>query len=60
MKSRIVVNLDVSRASHERLIQHIVYDDEEEWSQAELSLLAVGSPTIAYSNLDNVVSRLAA
>ena len=60
IKSRIVANIDVSRAGHGRLIQHIVYDDDEDWSQAELELLTVGAPTIAYSNLDAVVERLAA
>lgn len=60
IKSRIVANIDVSRGRHERLIQHIVYDDRDEWSEAELALLAVGAPTVSYSNVDSVVERLAA
>ena len=60
IKSRIVANIDVSRANHKDLIQHIVYDDTEDWTQSELALLTVGAPTIAYSNVGEVVERLAA
>lgn len=59
IKSRIVANIDVARARHENLLQHIVYDDSEDWSSAELALLTVGAPTVAFSRVDQVVERLA-
>jgi len=60
IKSRIVANIDVARAKHKNLAQHIVYDDAEDWTEAELALLTVGAPSVAYSNVDALVERLVA
>ncbi len=60
IKSRVIANIDVSRAKHKRLVQHIVYDEHEDWTEAELALLTVGAPAVSYSNVDDVVERLAA
>lgn len=60
IKSRIVANIDVARARHKNIIQRIVYDDGDEWSQPELALLAVGAPTVPYSEIDGVVRRMVA
>lgn len=60
IKSRVIANLDVGLANHDMLIQHIVYDDEDEWSQQELALLQVGAPVVALSSVRKVVDRLVA
>lgn len=50
INSRFVANLDVSAAKYPHITQRIVYDDEEDWQTADLSLLAVsGVPLIPFS-----------
>lgn len=51
IKSRVIANLDVSRARPEKVIQRIVYDEQENWSQQELALLSVGAPAVAFSGV---------
>ena len=58
IKSRLVANLDIRRAEHDRVVQRLVYDDDMEWKQADLALLAVGAPTVPFSMLSSVVNRL--
>ena len=60
IKSKLVANLDVSRAKHEGVIQRIVYDENDGWEQQDLSLLTVGASTIKLSRLTEVVNRMAA
>lgn len=60
IKSRVVANLDVSRAQHDGLIQRIVYDDGDPWEQHDLALLTVGAPAIALSSVEGVIERMAA
>ena len=60
IKSRLVANLDVAQAGHENRVQRIVDDADDGWEQQELSLLAVGAPTIRLSRLAEVVERMVA
>ena len=60
IKSRLVANLDVAQARHLMLVQHIVYDDDENWEQQELALLSVGASAIPFSKVSGLVDRMAA
>jgi hypothetical protein len=59
INARVVANLDVKAVEDPKLIQRIVYDDEEEWTPADLNLLQVGAPVIAFSHASEVIERLA-
>ena len=39
--------------------QRIIYDDQEEWTTADLNLLQVGAPAIPFSRSAEVIYRLA-
>jgi hypothetical protein len=56
VNARVVANLDVKSP---KLIQRIVYDDEEDWSAADLNLLNVGAITIPFSKSPSVIQRVA-
>jgi hypothetical protein len=59
INARVVANLDVRAAEHDRLIQRIVYDDEDEWGAADLSLLKVsGVPIVPFSKSAQVLKVL--
>lgn len=60
VNARVVANLDVKNAEHSGLAQSIVYDDEDEWGAADLSLLKVsGVPVIAFSKASQALKRIA-
>jgi hypothetical protein len=59
INARVVANLDVKATNDPKLMQRIVYDDEEDWSPADLNLLQVGAPVIAFSRAREVIERLA-
>lgn len=60
IKSRVVANIDVEKAKHANVIQRLVYDDDEDWTQPELALLAVAAPTVPFSQVGGVIRNLAA
>jgi hypothetical protein len=60
INARVVANLDVKANNDPMLDQRIVYDDEEDWTAADLNLLQVGAPAIAFSRSAEVIERLAA
>jgi hypothetical protein len=60
INARVVANLDVKAVENPNIIQRIIYDDEDEWTPADLNLLQVGAPVIAFSNASTVIERLAA
>ncbi len=50
INSRLVAHLDIKQAGHTNLRQAIIYDDEEEWSLADLNLLQVSKvPILPFS-----------
>lgn len=60
INARVVANLDVKAIQDPMIEQRIVYDDEEEWSPADLNLLQVGAHVIPFSRSSEVIERLAA
>ena len=60
MNSAIVHHLDLRQSGTKNLIQRIVYNDQEDWRAADLALLEVGAPPVAFSKAPNVFKRLAA
>ena len=60
INARVLANLDVKNANHDNLEQRIVYDDEEDWGAADLSLLRVsGVPIVPFSKSVPVLKALA-
>ena len=59
INARVVANIDVKLAKYEKLDQRIVYDDGENWSADDLSLLQVGNtPVVPFSKAADVIGRL--
>jgi hypothetical protein len=59
INARVVANLDVKATEDPTLMQRIVYDDEDDWTPSDLNLLQVGAPVVAFSNVSEVIERLA-
>jgi hypothetical protein len=59
INARALANLDVKAAGDRRIVQRIVYDDEDDWSAADLNLLQVGAPVVPFSRVSDVIARLA-
>jgi hypothetical protein len=60
INARVVANLDVKATNDPLIDQRIVYDDEEEWTPADLNLLQVGAFAVPFSRSSEVIGRLAA
>jgi hypothetical protein len=59
INARVVANLDVRSANYPLLEQRIIYDDEEDWTPADLNLLQVGAIVIPFSRSSEVIAGLA-
>lgn len=59
INARVVANLDVKANEDPNIIQRIVYDDEDDWSPADLNLLQVGAIAVPFSRSGEVIERLA-
>ena len=59
INARVVANMDVKMAGIPGLEQRIIYDDEEDWKPADLNLLQVGAPVIAFSKSATAIRNLA-
>ena len=57
INARVVANIDVRGP---KLIQRIVYDDDDDWSAADLNLLGVGAPAVPFSAASDVIRRVVA
>ena len=60
INAALVAHLDVRNAKIPNVEQRIVYDDEETWTAADLSLLKIGAPPVPFSRAHEVLERLAA
>jgi len=60
INARVVANLDVRAVNNPLLEQRIIYDDEEDWTPADLNLLQVGATVVPFSRSSEVFARLAA
>ena len=59
INARVVANLDVKMAGAPGLEQLIVYDDQVNWSSADLKVLEVGARTVPFSSAESVIKRVA-
>ena len=59
INARLVANLDVAATKNPLLEQRIVYDDEEDWTPADLNLLNVGAIAVPFSRSSEVIERIA-
>jgi hypothetical protein len=59
VSARVLANLDVKANEDPRIIQRIVYDDDEVWTAADLNLLQIGADVISFSHSSEVIERLA-
>jgi hypothetical protein len=60
INARVVANFDVRATNDPLLDQRIIYDDEDEWTPADLNLLQVGATVVPFSRSPAVIERLAA
>jgi hypothetical protein len=59
INSVLAANLDIKEAGLPNTLQRIVYDDEEDWKSADLSLLGLGATVIPFTKVRPVLNRLA-
>ena len=57
INARHVAHFDFRRRSDDRFIQRMVYDDRENWSGADLSLLQTAATIVPYSESRSVLHR---
>lgn len=60
INSALVSHLDVKRSENAEFLQRIIYDDRDDWSSSDISLLNVGAKTIRFSTLPDFLDRNAA
>lgn len=60
INSAVVSHIDLERAKLKGIEQRIIYDDDEPWSSADLSLLRVGARPVPYSEVGRLLDRMAA
>jgi hypothetical protein len=60
INAALVAHLDVRNANLQNIEQRIIYDDEENWTAADLNLLKMGAPPVPFSRAPEVLERLAA
>jgi hypothetical protein len=59
INSAIVAHIDLRDAKIEGLEQRLVFDDSAPWKAADLNLLRVGAPPVAFSRLPEIIGSLA-
>jgi hypothetical protein len=60
INAAVVAHLDVRNAHPTGLVHRVIYDDRDNWSSENLSLLGVGATPIPVSVANQVLERLAA
>jgi hypothetical protein len=60
INAALVAHLDVRNAMNPNIEQRIIYDDQEKWSAADLTLLKIGAAPVPFSRAPEVLERLAA
>jgi len=58
VNSRAIAHFDVSQMEDLRLIQRIVYDDEEPWDAADLNLLQMAAPLVSISRFGQKLNSI--
>ncbi len=59
VNARFAANMDVRSAGLINVDQRIVYDDNDDWSLADLNLLQAGAPLVKFSRAPEAILRLA-
>lgn len=57
INAHAIAHMDVGQLEDERIIQRLVYDDEEEWKAADLNLLQMASTLVPFSRLTASLDR---
>lgn len=57
LNSRVVAHIDLAQRGDQNIIQRMVFDDEHEWSSADLSLMQMASTIIPLSKFEGSLSR---
>jgi hypothetical protein len=60
MNSRIVAHMDLRSIQENRITQRLVYDDRRIWAAADLQMLSLGAPVLAFSSVQSRIPSLAA
>jgi hypothetical protein len=58
LNSRVVAHIDLAQCENPNIIQRMVYDDEYDWSGAELSLMQMAAIAVPMSRFDGALNRL--
>lgn len=58
INSRAIAHFDVKQAGDDRIIQRVVYDDEDDWSAADLNLLQMSATLVPFSRLEPAFEKL--
>jgi hypothetical protein len=59
ISARVLANLDVKESRNPNIVQRIIYDDSEQWSPADLTLLMIGATPVPFSQAKIVIPRIA-
>lgn len=57
INSRVVAHLDLKQLEDDRFVQRVVYDEEDDWSSADLSLMQMASTLVPFSKVQATLSR---
>jgi len=60
VNARLAAHLDVRSLGDPGTLQRIVYDDRQEWTSSDLTLLSMGAPVVPFSRARETVERLMA
>ncbi len=60
INAALVAHLDVKNAEYPKIEQRIIYDDNDNWTAADLNLLRLGAIPVPFSRASEVLERLAA
>ncbi len=60
INAALVAHLDVRNAEYPNIEQRIVFDDDDNWTAADLNLLKIGATPVPFSRASEVIERLAA
>ena len=59
INSRIVAHIDLHNLKDQTITQRLIYDDREAWNAADLQVLSIGAPILAFSIVGSKLPALA-
>lgn len=57
INSHAIAHLDVKQREDEQIIQRLIFDDDEDWSAADLNLLQMAATLVPLSRVDQAMKR---